>query len=276
MKFKGKWYFSVIEKLILVIFLVWTVVPIYIIISNGFRRTLDIKTMPPELFFKPIFSHFEKVLINDNFMKYFFNSAVVAISTSVIVILLGTFTAYGILIYRSKFGEYFSVFMILGKLVPTITILIPLYIMMNKMGLTGTYFAPIIAHSAIQLPFITWLMLSFMRGLPKELLEASKVMGCSRMKSLFLIIFPLLKPAVGSAIILTMQYSWNELMFALQLTNIKTYTLTVAIAKYTGALSVDWGKTSAAAAITMVPIIIIGFFMQKYLVTGLTAGSVKG
>ncbi|PKM68653.1 MAG: hypothetical protein CVU95_03365 [Firmicutes bacterium HGW-Firmicutes-2] len=102
-------------------------------------------------------------------MKYFFNSAVVAISTSIIVILLGTLTAYGILIYRSKLGEYFSVFMILGKLVPTITILIPLYIMMNKMGLTGTYFAPIIAHSVIQLPFITWLMLSFMRGLPKEL-----------------------------------------------------------------------------------------------------------
>jgi multiple sugar transport system permease protein len=73
-----------------------------------------------------------------------------------------------------------------------------------------------------------------------------------------------------------MQFSWNELLFSLQLTNIDTYPLTVGIARYVGAISVDWGKSSAAATITIVPIIIVGFFMQKYLVTGMTAGAVKG
>ena len=102
------------------------------------------------------------------------------------------------------------------------------------------------------------------------------MMGCSRMKAFWLIIVPLLKPAVASATILVMQTSWNELVFSLQLTNLKTYPLTVGVARYVGAVSVDWGKCSAAAAITMVPIIIVGFAMQKYLVSGMTAGAVKG
>jgi multiple sugar transport system permease protein len=87
---------------------------------------------------------------------------------------------------------------------------------------------------------------------------------------------PLLKPAIASAVILMMQSSWNELIFSLQLTNLNTYPLTAGIARYVGAVSVDWGKRSAAAAITMAPIIIIGFFMQKYLVGGMTSGAVKG
>ena len=101
-------------------------------------------------------------------------------------------------------------------------------------------------------------------------------MGCSRLRAFPLIVFPLLKPAIASATILVMQSSWNELLFSLTLTNIKTYPLTVGVAKYVGALSVDWGKCSAAATITIVPIVIVGFFMQKYLVSGMTAGAVKG
>jgi multiple sugar transport system permease protein len=96
------------------------------------------------------------------------------------------------------------------------------------------------------------------------------------MKAFRQIIFPMLTPAIASATILIMQFSWNELLFALQLTNIDTYPLTVGIARYVGAISVDWGKSSAAAVITIMPIIIVGFFMQKYIVSGMTAGAVKG
>ena len=96
------------------------------------------------------------------------------------------------------------------------------------------------------------------------------------MRAFFSIIFPMLTPAIASAVILIMQFSWNELVFSLQLTNIDTYPLTVGIARYVGAISVDWGKSSAAASLAMVPIIIVGFLMQRYLVTGMTAGAVKG
>lgn len=276
MRYKSKWYWRITEILILILMTVFTITPIYILISNSLKRTLDIKKMPPDLIFTPTLANFQKIFELDNFGKYFTNSLIIAVSTMVITITLGSLAAYGMKLFKSNIGLKLSNIMLLGKLVPTITILIPLYIMFNRVGITGTYFGPILAHSATTLPFITWLLASFIRNIPNELLEAATVMGCSRVKAFFLVIFPLLKPAVASAVILTMQFSWNELLYALQLTNLKTYTLTVGIAKYAGAVSVEWGKCSAAATITIIPIILIGFFMQKYLVTGITAGAVKG
>jgi multiple sugar transport system permease protein len=166
--------------------------------------------------------------------------------------------------------------MLLGKLVPAITILIPLYVMLNRIRLTGTYFGPILAHAATTLPFTTWLIASFIRNIPEELFEMSIVLGYTRLQTLFLVVYPLITPALVSAAMLVMQFSWNELLYSLQLTNMHTYTLTVGIARYAGAVSVEWGKCSAAATITLIPIVVAGFFMQKYLVTGLTAGAVKG
>lgn len=276
MTYKKKWYFKLLLLLLFLIALAWTLVPTYIIISNSFRRALDMKIMPPQIIFEPIFTHFEKLLTLDSFGKYFKNSAIITLSVTFLTILLGTLAAYGMKLFKSKIGQYISNVLLLGKMVPAITIMLPLFMMMNQTKLTGTYLAPILAHSCMSLPFVTWLMASFIRDIPKELLEAASVMGCSRMKAFSVIVVPLLKPAIASATILVMQTSWNELLFSLQLTNLKTYPLTVGVARYVGAISVDWGKCSAAATITMVPIIIVGFFMQKYLVSGMTAGAVKG
>jgi multiple sugar transport system permease protein len=258
------------------LFLLWTVVPIYIVVSNSLRKTIEMKQMPPKLVFQPIFSHYQKLLSLDRFAIYFRNSAIISISTTACTILLGSMAAYGLKICKSGIGRRISNVLLLGKMVPSITILIPLFMMMNRSHLTGTYLAPILTLSCLSLPFVTWLMTGFIADIPNELIESAGLEGCSRVSIFTKIIMPLLKPAVASAIILVMQSSWNELLFSLQLTNLKTYPLTVGIARYVGAVSVDWGKCSAAATITMVPIIIIGFFMQKYLVSGMTAGAVKG
>ncbi|MDY0289850.1 MAG: carbohydrate ABC transporter permease [Sphaerochaeta sp.] len=260
----------------LALLLIWTAVPIYIVISNSFRKTLEMKLMPPKMLFQPIFSHYQKLLSLDRFGIYFRNSAIISISTTAFTIILGSMAAYGLKICTSSIGRRISNVLLLGKMVPSITILIPLFMMMNRVHLTGTYLAPILTLSCLSLPFVTWLMTGFIADIPNELIEAASIEGCSRVSIFAKIIFPLLRPAVASAVILVMQSSWNELMFSLQLTNLKTYPLTVGIARYVGAVSVDWGKCSAAATITMAPIIIIGFFMQKYLVSGMTAGAVKG
>lgn len=273
---KTKWYWKALRRLLVALMLFIAVIPVYIVVSNAFRRTLDIKRMPPALIFAPISTHFERVLFVDNFAGYFLNSLIISASTTLCVIMIGTLAAYGLRLFKSKWGVRMSNVMMLGKMVPSITILIPLYVMLNRMNLTGRYISPILAHCAISVPFVTWLMRGFIEDIPVELMESATEMGCSRMKTFFYIILPMLMPAIASAVILTMQSSWNELLFSLTLTNIKTYPLTVAVARFTGAMSVDWGKCSAAATITLVPIVILGFFMQKYLVTGMTAGAVKG
>lgn len=276
MENRSKWPYRVMGKIILAIFLLMSAIPVYIVISNAFRRALEIKKMPPKLLFTPVFTHFERVLSVDSFGDYFVNTLIIAGCTTMIVILLGTLAAYGLRLFQGKIGLRISNVMMLGKLVPSITILIPLYIMMNRIRLTGTHIAPILAHAAINIPFVMWLMRGFIEDIPTEIFESATEMGCSRMRAFFSIILPLLMPAVASAVILTMQSSWNELMFSLTLTNINTYPLTVAVARFTGAMSVDWGKCSAAATITLTPIVLLGFLMQKYLVTGMTAGAVKG
>ncbi len=273
---KSKWWFRILRAAALAALLFWTLAPVYIVLSNSFRRTLDIKKMPPELVFKPILLHFQRLLELDDFLKYFINSIVISLSVTIITLGLGTLAAYGMKLFKTRMGERLSNFLLVGKLVPAITILIPLYVMLNRIHLTGTYLGPILAHAAMGLPFITWLMTSFVWDIPVETLESACIEGCSRMRTFWHIVFPMLTPALASAAILIMQSSWNELLFSLQLTNINTYPLTVGIARYVGAISVDWGKCSAAATMSMVPIIAAGFFMQKYLVAGMTAGAVKG
>ena len=267
---------KILMYVFIIAFLIWSIVPIYIVVSNSFRKTLEIKQMPPKIFFDGILSHYKKLLTLDRFGVYFINSIIISVSTTFISIVFGSMAGYGLKIFKSSLGKRISNVLLLGKIVPSITILIPLFIMMNHVRLTGTYLAPILALSCLSLPFVTWLMTGFIADIPIELVEASELEGCTRFKIFLRIILPLLKPALASAIILVMKSSWNELLFCLQLTNLKIYPLTVGIARYTGAVSVDWGKSSAAATITMVPIIIIGFFMQKYLVSGMTAGAVKG
>jgi multiple sugar transport system permease protein len=266
----------IVIYLFLALFIVWTVVPVYIIMSNSFRRTIEIKQMPPKLVFTPTLDHYEKILTLDRFGIYFRNSAIISVSVTCLTIMLGSMAAYGLKIFKSRIGKRISNLLLLGKMVPSITILIPLFIMMNRAKLTGTFIAPILTLSCLSLPFVTWLMTGFIADIPSELIEAASLEGCTRMRIFRIIIVPLLKPAIASVIILVMQSSWNELLFSLQLTNLSTYPLTVGVARYVGAVSVDWGKCSAAATITVLPIIIIGFFMQKYLVSGMTAGAVKG
>ena len=276
MNVKTKWWGQILERVLALVFLLIAIIPVYIVVSNAFRRTLDIKRMPPKLIFTPILTHFERVLSVDNFAQYFLNSLIIAGCNTFLVIMMGTLAAYGLRLFKSRIGLQLSNIMMLGKLVPSITIMIPLYIMLNRMQWTGHFISPILAHAAISVPFVTWLMRGFIEDIPAEMFESATELGCSRMKTFLLIILPMLAPAVASAVILSMQSSWNELLFSLTLTNIKTYPLTVAVARFTGAMSVDWGKCSAAATITLTPIVILGFFMQRYLVTGMTAGAVKG
>ncbi len=260
---------------VILLFLFVTLIPVYVVVSNSFRQTLDIKQMPPQLFFKPTFVHFQRLIEKDNFLKYFVNSMIISVSVTITTIGLGTLSAYGLKLFVSRLGQRLSNLLLVGKLVPSITILIPLFVMLNRVRLTGTYLGPILAHAAMALPFVTWLMASFVRDIPSEIIESAYVEGAPRMRTFTAVVFPMLTPAIASAVILVMQFSWNELMFSLQLTNIRTYPLTVGIARYVGAVSVDWGKSSVAATIAMVPIIAIGFLMQRYLVSGMTAGAVK-
>jgi multiple sugar transport system permease protein len=256
-------------------FLLWTVVPIALVISNSFKTAVDIFSVPPTVFFVPTLENYVRALTSGDFGRYFLNSLFVSTISSILSVGFGALAAYSLVSLRPKYAIRIANMLLLGKLVPAITILLPLFAMINLTGLLGTFVGPILAHTSINLPFVIWLVMGFIQDLPEDLQSAAKIDGCTRMQVFWLIVSPLIMPGLAASAILSMQYSWNELLFSLQLTNLDTYTLPVGISKFVGSISVDWGKSSAAATMTMVPMILLGFFVQKYLAKGTVGGAVK-
>jgi multiple sugar transport system permease protein len=265
-----------VKIILLLLIAIWTVVPILLVVMNSFKNQMDIFTVPPKLTFVPTMENYSKAVSSGDFGSYFKNSTVVAVISSMLSVGLGTLAAYGLTGFRLKWANAIANGFLLGKLVPAITMLLPLFVLIKLAGLLGTYVGPIVAHTAVNLPFVIWLIIGFMRDVPQELEASSVIDGCSKMQTFWKIIVPIILPGIAAATILAMQFSWNELVFSMQLTGMSTYTLPVGISRLVGSISVDWGKSSAGATITMVPMIIIGFFVQKYIAQGTTSGSVKG
>lgn len=271
-----KWLVNSVKVLVLALFLLWTVVPILLVVLTSLKNQKDIFTVPPTFVFRPTLDNYSRALIAGDFARYFLNSALVAVVSSFLSVGFGTFCAYALVSLRVRFASLIADLFLLGKLVPAITMLLPLFAILNTVRLLGTYVGPVLAHTAVNLPFVIWLIMGFIRDMPEDLEAAALVDGCTPMQTFWKIVVPIVLPGLAASTILSAQFSWNELLFALQLTNLDTYTLPVGISKFVGSISVDWGKSSAAATLTMVPMIIIGFFIQKYIAKGTTGGAVKG
>jgi multiple sugar transport system permease protein len=271
-----KWIVLLAKTLILLLYLLWTVIPIALVVSNSFKSQMDIFSVPPTIFFQPTLENYVRAITAGDFGRYFWNSFCVGAISSLLSVGLGALTAYSLISLKPRYSSLIADVFMLGKLVPAITMLLPLFALLNLTGLLGTYVGPILAHTAVNLPFVIWLIMGFIRDVPKDLEAAAKTDGCTPMQTFWLIITPVIAPGLAAAMILSLQFSWNELIFSLQLTNINTYTLPVGISKFVGSISVDWGKSSAAASLTMVPMILFGFVVQKYLARGTIGGAVKG
>ena len=169
---------SVAKWVALVLFCVWTIGPIALVMLNSFKKAKDIFTTTPTLFFTPTLDNYVNAFTKANFGLFYLNSIVVALVSTVIVIVVGTFAAYALTNFRLPFANAIAGGFLLGKLVPVISILLPLFVMINAIGLRGTLAGPIIAHAALNLPFVIWLMMGFIRDVPRE--RPRRVRACPR------------------------------------------------------------------------------------------------
>jgi multiple sugar transport system permease protein len=175
-------------------FLLWTVVPIALVISNSFKTAVDIFSVPPTVFFVPTLENYVRALTSGDFGRYFLNSLFVSTISSVLSVGFGALAAYSLVSLRPKYAIRIANMLLLGKLVPAITILLPLFAMINLTGLLGTFVGPILAHTSINLPFVIWLVMGFIQDLPEDLQSAAKIDGCTRMQVFWLIVSPLIMP----------------------------------------------------------------------------------
>ena len=215
-----KWLVNLLKVIALTLFLLWTIGPILLVILTSLKNQKDIFTVPPTFIFRPTLDNYSRALVAGDFARYFVNSAFVALVSSLLSVGLGTFCAYALVSLRVRFASLIAQLFLLGKLVPAITMLLPLFALLNMIGLLGTFVGPILAHTAINLPFVIWLIMGFIRDLPEDLGAAALVDGCTAMQAFWKIVVPLVLPGLAASMILSAQFSWNELVFALQLTNL--------------------------------------------------------
>ncbi|NLF77746.1 MAG: carbohydrate ABC transporter permease [Chloroflexi bacterium] len=260
-----------IRYLLILIIVIIFMFPVVWMGLGAFQRQLDI--ISPQLSFEPTTKNFDNVISQYSFLDYMWNSFYVATLSTLLSLLLGLPAAYAVARFHY---DWLGVILLAARIVPGITFLVPWYILFSRIGLSGSYTSLILAHMLVSMPFVVWVMVPFFEGLPLEIEEAARIDGASLLMTFIRIVLPLAISAIVTAAIMSFIFSWNNFMFSVVLAGDETRTLPVAIFNFMTYASVDWGGLMAAAVLITLPILVITMFMQRFIVSGLTAGATKG
>jgi multiple sugar transport system permease protein len=261
------WYCLILVIVIPFIF------PLLWIFSASFKTQAQIVSMPPVWFIKPTLENYRRVFTEQDFSLYLSNSLVIAVGSSILSLIIGLPAAYTISKYRQK---KIGVFILVARLMPGISFLIPWFIFFSKLGLVDTFIALISSHMLVNLPLVVWIMINYFDGLPSDLEEAARVDGCTVQGMFLRIILPLSAPGILTATTLSFMFSWNNFMFSMVLSTQQTKTLPVAVYNFVSYAEVNWGSVMAATVVIIAPAIILAMIFQRYVIKGLTTGAVKG
>jgi multiple sugar transport system permease protein len=264
--------------------------PIFWVVTMSFKREGDIFTQPPKLInFEPTLNNFLTVLnlardsqstntggAVSNFPAYFANSLFVVGCAILITAVVGTLAAYALARYRFAGREQLALIVLVVRMIPLMTVILPLYIIYRNWGLYNTYGGLILVYQLIGLPFFIWLVRGHILAVPVELEDAARVDGCGLPRILWNVVIPLIAPGLVASAILVFIYMWNNFIFALLLGGTEIQPVTVGILNYMGYDQIQYGRMAAASVITVLPEVIIGLAIQRYILKGLSSGSVKG
>nr|WP_246277156.1 carbohydrate ABC transporter permease [Neobacillus endophyticus] len=271
--------FSIVAGIIFLFLLLYFIAiayPIFWMIMSSFKNTAAIYNDTWGLPKKWLFSNYTTAW-QQGVSSYFVNSLIITIGTCILTVLVSSLCAYGLARFQLKGGKFLLLFVSAGLMFSPQSGLIPLYELIQKLGLLDTYWALIITFTAYRIPLTVLLIRSFFLSIPKELEEAAYLEGATSLSIFTKIFLPMSKPILFTGVILTAYYSWNEFLFSIifiQKEELKPITSGLLVFK--DALNTNWGVLLAGLVISAVPLIAVFLMMQKYFVRGLAEGSVKG
>ncbi|MGN6425442.1 MAG: carbohydrate ABC transporter permease [Leifsonia sp.] len=252
--------------------------PLVWMLITSFKLQRDIFTVPPTIFFDPTISQYIDAWVNQGLGPKMVNTVIVALGAGLVSLVAGAMAGYALARLRIRGAATIGVLILASRGVPPIALAVPMFLVARTLGITDTHITLILAYCSFVIPYVMWLMRGFFLALPKELEESAMLDGCSRMGAFFRIIVPISAPGLISTFIFSIILAWEELLFALVLTNRKATTVPVAIAGMVGDTEhgANWGALAAAGMLTVIPVVVLALFVQKWLIRGLADGATKG
>lgn len=252
--------------------------PFLWMLTTSLKDSVEMFSADPTFLPKDLtFANYISLLKEYNFFTYFKNSVIVSVSTTLVALLFATFMAYGISRFKFRGKNVISSSLILTQMFPLPLIIITIYITFVKLGLFDTRLGLVIAYCTFALPFCTMMLRSYFDGLPVELEEAAAIDGCGPFSTIFRIVIPLAAPSIVAMGLFAFILSWQELMMSMTLVHSTALrTMPVAITMMVGVRNIMWGPLMAASVIVSIPVVILFVYFQKYLISGMTMGAVKG
>jgi len=268
----------IIHGLIL-LYIIFLLFPLLWVVASSLKSTQEIYSGSPTILPQNIsFDHYISVVNGQQVFNSMWNSVIVGVVSTILVILLAVPSAYAMVRYKSIVNNGILGWILVSQIFPVILVMIPLYVLLRYIGLTDSLVGLTLIYVVWSLPFVLWMMHGYIKSIPIELEEAAVIDGANRSQVIFKILMPLLLPAIGASALFAFISAWNEFFFAFVLMKSPALaTLQVELARYTGMEGqARTGPLAAASVIATIPSIILFIFMRKWLTTGLVSGALKG
>jgi multiple sugar transport system permease protein len=247
--------------------------PVVWMVLSSFKPSFEVTAYPPTMVFSPTVENYTQLMQTTPFFSYAVNSLIVTIGSAGLGLIFGIPAAFAVSWTRISWP---AILTLAARMAPGTLFLLPWYVMFRQVDLIGSYTALILSHAVITLPIVIWILLPSFDNIPRSVLEAAQVDGCSVTRILWRIALPLVGSGIAVAAILAFVFSWNYFLFALVLSNGDTKTLIAAAFNFVGEGSTSWGGLMAAATLIALPPLVLAALVQRWLVSGLTLGAVKG
>ena len=275
---------------LMVALLVMSLGPIIMMVTTSLKLNVDIMSDASSLWFSPTLENYETVLCdvlwyepvnvdycNPTFSRALGNSIFIALMSTAITLILGCMAAYALVRFKFMGRGTISMTSLMMRMVPPAVLLVPVFgIWTFNYGLDGTFAGIVLVYVAMNLPFVIWILQSFIVQVPMQLEEAAKMDGANPLQIFFLVVLPVITPGLAAAAIFTFRIAWNEFLLANALLNRDTRTVPVTIVNSLTEYDIDWGVIMATGMLLAIPPIIFTFVASKQIITGMTAGAVKG
>ena len=264
--------------LVVVVAAIWVfyLFPLVWLVMMSLKTEVDMFAVPPLFLFPPTLEHYVQTLDNEGFRNAARNSFIVTSVSVVVSMVLGTMGGYSLARFRSRLNKHLALGLIIGRMIPPIVFVVPLFLLFNQLGWRNTYLGLILVYTAFNLPFVIWMLRSFFDEVPVDLEQAAMIDGASRMRAFWTVTMPLTAAGLAATAVFVAIAAWSEFLFALILTGPETGTLPVLLASFVSDRAVDWGGVASTGVLVILPLVVLGLLVQRSLIQGLTMGAMKG